>query len=84
MTAKHYPVEQRERAVKKVLDGATVRGFPDLAPVVVRTTAGRPAAIPAELRLPAVSLLTSWSRRCAAGRKSTRPALVTATARIAR
>ena len=52
ITAKHYPIEQRERAVKKVLDGATVRGFPDLAPVVVRTTAGRPAAIPAELRLP--------------------------------
>jgi hypothetical protein len=28
ITAKHYPVEQREHAVNKVLDGATVQGFP--------------------------------------------------------
>jgi hypothetical protein len=55
-----------------------------LAPVVVRMTDGRPAAIPAKLRLPPVSLLTSWPRRCAVGRKSTRPAFVAAMARIAR
>jgi hypothetical protein len=34
-----------------------------LAPVAVRMTDGRPAAIAAKLRLPPVSLLTSWSRR---------------------
>lgn len=55
-----------------------------MAPVVVRMTVGRPAAIPAKLCLPPVSLLTSQSRRCAVGRKNTRPAFVPATPRIAR
>lgn len=63
---------------------ATARGSPDLAPVVVRMTAGRPVAIPAKLRLPPVSLLTSLSRWCAVGRKSATPTFVAAKLRISR
>ena len=62
-------------------DGA---GSPDLAPVVVRMTAGTPVRIPAKLRLPPVSLLTSWSRWFAVGRRSATPTLVAARVRIVR
>jgi hypothetical protein len=62
----------------------TVRGSPDLAPMVVRMTAGRPSAISAKLRLPPVSLATSWSRWCAVGRKSATPTFVAAKLRIIR
>ena len=63
---------------------ATVRGCPDLAPVVVRMTVGMPVAIAAKLRLPPVALLMSWSRRFAVGRRSATPTFVAAMERIIR
>ena len=62
----------------------TVRGSPDLAPVVVRMTAGTPVTIPVKLRLPSVSLLTSWSRWFAVGRRGATPTFVAARVRIVR
>jgi hypothetical protein len=63
---------------------ATVRGSPDFAPVVVRMTAGTPAAIPVKLRLPPLSFVTSRSRWCKVGRKSVTPTFVAAKLRIIR
>jgi hypothetical protein len=63
---------------------ATVRGSPDLAPLVVRMTVGTPVTVPAKLRVPAVILVMSWSRRFAVGRRSATRTLVAAKVRIAR
>jgi hypothetical protein len=44
----------------------------------------QPGGDPGEAMPAPVRLLTSWSKRCAVGRKRTRPAFVAATPRIAR
>jgi hypothetical protein len=58
------PVGRDEAQAVGVRDSydATVRGSPDLAPVVVSMTAGMPVVIPAKLLLPPVTLVMSRSR----------------------
>lgn len=62
----------------------TVRGSPDLAPVVVSMITGMPVANPAKLLRPPVALATRRSRLCAVGRSSATPAVVDAKRRINR
>jgi hypothetical protein len=62
-------------------DGA---GFARLGAHSGEDDRGTPVAIPAKLLLPPVSLVMSWSRRFAVGRRSAAPAFVAAKLRIAR